>query len=51
MLGEEIIVAKANRAVVKIVPIKPARRKPGTGKGIWISPAFDDPLEGFQEYT
>jgi prevent-host-death family protein len=51
MLGEDIIVAKANRAVVNIVPIKPARRKPGTGRGIWIWPTFDGPLEDFQEYT
>ena len=50
MLGEEIIVAKENRPVVKIVPIKPVKRKPGTGKGIWISPTFDEPLDDFREY-
>jgi prevent-host-death family protein len=50
MRGEEVIVAKENRPVVRIVPIKPARRKPGTGKGIWISPDFDEPLDDFQEY-
>ena len=51
MLGEEVIVAKENKPVVKIVPIKPRKRKPGTGKGIWISPDFDEPLEDFREYT
>jgi prevent-host-death family protein len=50
MRGEEVIVAKENRPVVRIVPIKPARRKPGTGKGIWISPDFDEPLDDFKEY-
>ena len=50
MLGEEVIVAKENKPVVKIVPIKPARRKPGTGKGIWMAPDFDEPLDDFREY-
>ena len=50
MLGEEVIVSKENRPVVKIVPIKPAKRKPGTGKGIWMSPDFDQPLDDFREY-
>jgi len=50
MRGEEVIVAKENRPVVRIVAIKPARRKPGTGKGIWISPDFDQPLDDFKEY-
>ena len=50
MLGEEVIVSKENKPVVKIVPIKPAKRKPGTGKGIWMSPDFDEPLDDFREY-
>ena len=50
MLGEEVIVAKENKPVVKIVPIKPAKRKPGPGKGIWMSPDFDEPLDDFREY-
>ena len=50
MLGEEIIVAKENKPVVKIVAIKPAKRMPGTGKGIWMSPDFDAPLDDFKEY-
>ncbi len=51
MLGEEVVVTKENKAVVRIVPIKPAKRKPGTGKGIWMAPDFDEPLEDFREYT
>jgi prevent-host-death family protein len=50
MMGEEIIVTKENRPVVKIVQIKPVKRKPGTGKGVWMSPDFDEPLEDFKEY-
>jgi prevent-host-death family protein len=50
MLGEEAIVARENKPVVKLVPIKPVKRKPGTGKGIWMSADFDEPLEDFREY-
>ena len=50
MLGEEVIVMKENKAVVKIVPIRPAKRRPGTGKGIWIAPNFEAPLKDFGEY-
>ena len=51
MLGEAIVVTKENRPVVKIVAIKPAARMPGTGKGIWMAPDFDEPLSDFQEYS
>ena len=50
MLGEIITVTKENRPVVKIVPIKPATRNPGTGKGIWVAADFDQPLADFAEY-
>lgn len=50
MLGESIIVTKENRPVVRIVAIKPAKRAPGTGKGIWMAPDFDAPLDDFAEY-
>jgi prevent-host-death family protein len=50
MLGESIVVTKENRPVVKIVAIKPATRMPGTGKGIWMSADFDEPLADFAEY-
>jgi prevent-host-death family protein len=51
LLGEEVIVAKENKPVVRIVPIRPAKRKPGTGKGVRMSPDFDAPLEDFREYS
>jgi prevent-host-death family protein len=50
MLGEIITITKENRPVVKIVPIKPATRNPGTGKGIWMAADFDQPLADFAEY-
>ena len=50
MLGEIITITKENRPVVKIVPIKPATRNPGTGKGIRMSSDFDQPLADFAEY-
>ena len=50
MRGEEVIVAKNYRPVVRIVPITPSLRKPGTGKGVWISPDFDEPLDDFEGY-
>jgi prevent-host-death family protein len=50
MLGESIIVTKENRPVVRIVAIKPAKRAPGTGKGVWMAPDFDAPLDDFAEY-
>ena len=50
MLGEAVTVLKENRPVVKVVAIKPAKRMPGTGKGIWMAPDFDEPLADFAEY-
>jgi prevent-host-death family protein len=50
MLGEAITVTKENRPVVRIVAIKPAVRNPGTGKGIWMAPDFDEPIADFAEY-
>jgi prevent-host-death family protein len=51
-LGEEITVTKDNRPVAKIVPLRPAKRHPGTGKHKirFISPDFDAPLADFADY-
>ena len=50
--GEEIIVAKGNKPMAKIVPLRPARRQPGPAKGqiLYVSPDFDAPLGDFSEY-
>jgi prevent-host-death family protein len=50
MLGETIVITKENRPVVRITAIKPAKRMPGTGKGIWMAADFDAPLPDFEEY-
>lgn len=48
--GEDVVIARAGKPVVKLVPVKSGGekrldRKPGFMKGkIWIGPDFDDPL-------
>ena len=46
-LGEDIIIAKAGKPMVRLVPVEPPkkRRQPGSAKGlITIHDNFDDPL-------
>lgn len=45
--GEEIVIAKAGRPMVRLVPVdaKMANRLPGTAKGqVVVAPDFDAPL-------
>jgi prevent-host-death family protein len=45
--GQEIVIAKAGKPMVRLVPVGPKRRRTGFGadKGkIWISDDFDAPL-------
>ena len=55
MLGEEVLIARDNQPVVRLVPVAPAKatRVPGSAKGktIDMAPDFDDPLPDFQDYT
>ena len=49
--GVEVIIARDNKPLVKLVPVSSGRRVPGTAKGqIWMSPDFDAPLEDFEDY-
>ncbi len=51
--GEEIIIAKDNMPVAKLIQIKELKRdrKLGSAKGkIQIAPDFDQPLDDFKEY-
>ena len=51
--GEDVIIAKHNKPVVKLVQVKTAttERKIGSAVGqIKISSDFDKPLEDFSEY-
>jgi prevent-host-death family protein len=54
MLGEEVIIARDNKPVAKLVPFRPAkrRRKLGSAKHkiLYIAPDFDAPLEDFKDY-
>ncbi|MBN2886761.1 MAG: type II toxin-antitoxin system prevent-host-death family antitoxin [Chromatiaceae bacterium] len=53
LAGEEIIIARDNHPLVRLVPVQlPGQaRKPGSGKGqlLWMSPDFDDIPEGFED--
>ena len=55
MLGEEVIIARDNKPVLKLVPLdKPKQpRKPGSGKGqiLYVAPDFDATPEGFKDYV
>jgi prevent-host-death family protein len=54
LLGEEVIIARDNKPLVKIVPFEVPQkiRKPGSGKGLIIemSEDFDQPIEDMKEY-
>jgi len=44
LAGEEVIITRSGKPVVKLTPIR-QERVPGSAKGkIWISPDFDKPL-------
>ena len=52
LLGEEVIIAKDKKPLVKLVPLtKPNQaRKSGSAKGqIWMAPDFDETPKGFEE--
>jgi len=54
MSGEEVVIAKDHRPVVRLVPVDPPRgtRRPGSAKGrVWLAPDFDDTPADFRKYT
>ena len=54
MAGEEVVIARDNRPVVKLVPLRePTRRRtPGSAKGrIWLARDFDATPDDFDEYV
>ena len=55
MLGEEVIIARGNKPLLRLVPLgKPkGPRKPGSGKGqiLHVAPDFDATPEGFRDYV
>ena len=53
MSGEDIIIARDNKPLLKLVPLKDLSeaRSPGSARGqIRISPDFDAPLDDFADY-
>lgn len=51
--GEDVIIAKDNKPLVKLVPIRRdiRRRQPGSAKGqVTMSRDFGEPLEDMREY-
>jgi prevent-host-death family protein len=54
LLGEEVIIAKDNKPLLRLVPLQPPKgsRKPGSAKGqVRMAPDFDETPEDFKEYT
>ena len=52
--GEEVIVARDNKPLLKLVPITQSSRQrvPGSAKGqIWIAPDFDRTPDDFKDYV
>jgi prevent-host-death family protein len=54
MIGEEIVIAKDNKPVLRLVPIKPKKgtRKPGSGRGeiLYMADDFDATPTVFKQY-
>jgi prevent-host-death family protein len=53
MVGEEVVIAKDNKPVVKLVPlVTPGKpREPGSARGqIWTAPDFDATPADFADY-
>lgn len=51
--GEDVVIAKDNKPLVKLVPVKRTarRRRPGSAKGaVIMSRDFGAPLEDLREY-
>ena len=52
--GEEVVIARDNRPLLRLVPLAPAggRRQSGSAKGkIWMAPDFDRTPEDFEDYV
>jgi prevent-host-death family protein len=52
--GEEVVIARDNRPLLRLVPLPVAggRRTPGSAKGkIWMAPGFDRTPEDFEAYV
>ncbi len=53
LAGEEVVIARRNRPVARLVPIERVEgaRRVGWGTGdVWMADDFDAPLDDFSEY-
>jgi prevent-host-death family protein len=53
LAGEEVVIAKRNKPLVKLVPVQARKTVPRFGgwEGeIWMAEDFDEPLEDFKDY-
>jgi prevent-host-death family protein len=53
LAGEDVVVAKDNKPLVRLVPLKRVarRRRPGSARGrVWMSRDFSAPLEDLADY-
>lgn len=49
--GEEVVIARDNKPLLKLVPIGVPARKPGSAKGVvTLASDFDAPLDDFSGY-
>jgi prevent-host-death family protein len=55
LLGEEILIARDNKPLLRLIPTEKVnkKRKPGTAKGqiLYLSPEFDNLPADFKEYV
>jgi prevent-host-death family protein len=54
MMGEEVVIARDNKPLLRLVPIEDATtpRTPGTAKGqVWTSDDFDATPGDFRDYV
>jgi antitoxin (DNA-binding transcriptional repressor) of toxin-antitoxin stability system len=55
LLGEEVIISRGRKPIVRLTPITmdSKKRTPGTAKGqiLYMAPDFDEPIEDFQDYS
>jgi prevent-host-death family protein len=52
LMGEEVIIARDNKPVLRLVPLQETRqpRQPGSARGeVWLAPDFDE-TEDFERY-